>query len=101
MLVGKCAWLYDETLRTIKELEVSDSVILTGYVPRQICRRCIQVRRCFIYPSYFEGFGLPPLEAMQCGAPVIVGNHTSLPEVVGEAALLVDPFDVDAHGRRD
>ena len=50
--------------------------------------------RCFVYPSYFEGFGLPPLEAMKCGAPVIVGNRTSLPEVVGDAAILVDPFEV-------
>jgi glycosyltransferase involved in cell wall biosynthesis len=51
---------------------------------------------CFVYPSYFEGFGLPPLEAMKCGAPVIVGNQTSLPEVVGDAALTVDPFDVSS-----
>jgi len=51
---------------------------------------------CFVYPSYFEGFGLPPLEAMKCGTPVIVGNRTSLPEVVGDAALSVDPFDIDA-----
>ncbi len=50
----------------------------------------------FVYPSYFEGFGLPPLEAMQCGAPVITGNRTSLPEVVGDAGLMVDPFDVTA-----
>jgi glycosyltransferase involved in cell wall biosynthesis len=50
---------------------------------------------CFVYSSYFEGFGLPPLEAMKCGAPVIVGNKTSWPEVVGDAGVLVDPFDVD------
>jgi glycosyltransferase involved in cell wall biosynthesis len=46
-----------------------------------------------VYPSYFEGFGLPVVEAMQCGAPVIAGNKTSLPEVVGDAGLLIDPFD--------
>jgi glycosyltransferase involved in cell wall biosynthesis len=51
-----------------------------------------------VYPSYFEGFGLPPLEAMQCGTPVITGNRTSLPEVVGDAAVMVDPFDVDEIG---
>jgi glycosyltransferase involved in cell wall biosynthesis len=51
---------------------------------------------CFIYPSYFEGFGLPPLEAMQCGNPVITGNRTSLPEIVGESGLMVDPFDEHA-----
>ena len=95
VLVGKCAWLYDETLRTIKELEVSDSVILTGYVREGDLPALYSGALCFVYPSYFEGFGLPPLEAMKCGAPVIVGNKTSLPEVVGDAGVLVDPFDVD------
>jgi glycosyltransferase involved in cell wall biosynthesis len=95
VLVGKCAWLYDETLRTIKELEVSNSVILTGYVPQADLPALYSGALCLVYPSYFEGFGLPPLEAMKCGAPVIVGDKTSLPEVVGDAALLVDPFNVD------
>src|SRR6185437_16214381 len=96
VLAGKCAWLYDETLRAIKELELSDSIILTGYVPESDLPALYSGALCFIYPSYFEGFGLPPLEAMKCGAPVIVGNATSLPEVVGDAALKVDPFDVSA-----
>ena len=96
VLVGKCAWLYDETLRTLDELGVKDSVILTGYVPEADLPALYSSALCFVYPSYFEGFGLPPLEAMKCGAPVIVGNRTSLPEVVGDAGLTVDPFDVDA-----
>jgi len=96
VLAGKCAWLYEETLRTIKELQVSDSVILTGYVPESDLPVLYSGALCFVYPSYFEGFGLPPLEAMKCGVPVIVGNRTSLPEVVGDAAILVDPFDADA-----
>ena len=50
----------------------------------------------FVYPSLYEGFGLPPLEAMACGAPVITSNTSSLPEVVGEAAIQIDPLDVDA-----
>jgi glycosyltransferase involved in cell wall biosynthesis len=95
VLVGKCAWLYDETLRTIKELEVGNSVILTGYVPQSDLPALYSGALVFVYPSYFEGFGLPPLEAMQCGTAVIVGDQTSLPEVVGEAGVLVDPFDVD------
>jgi glycosyltransferase involved in cell wall biosynthesis len=93
--VGKCAWLYDETLRTIKELEMGNSVVLTGYVPEPDLPALYSGALCFVYPSYFEGFGLPPLEAMKCGAPVIVGNKTSLPEVVGDAGVQVDPFDVD------
>lgn len=96
VLVGKCAWLYDETLRTLNEMGVKDSVILTGYVPEADLPALYSSALCFVYPSYFEGFGLPPLEAMKCGAPVIVGNRTSLPEVVGDAGLTVDPFDVDA-----
>jgi glycosyltransferase involved in cell wall biosynthesis len=96
VLAGKCAWLYDETLRAIEELDLKTSVIVTGYVPEQDLPALYSGALCFVYPSYFEGFGLPPLEAMQCGVPVVVGNQTSLPEVVGEAGLLVDPFDVEA-----
>jgi glycosyltransferase involved in cell wall biosynthesis len=95
VLVGKCAWLFDETLQTISELGVTDFVVLTGYVPQADLPPLYSGALCFVYPSYFEGFGLPPLEAMKCGAPVIVGNRTSLPEVVGDAGVLVDPFDVD------
>lgn len=96
VLAGKFAWLYAETLRTIKELELSNSVILTGYVPQADLPALYSGALCFVYPSYFEGFGLPPLEAMKCGVPVVVGNKTSLPEIVGDAGVLVDPFDVDA-----
>lgn len=96
VIVGKCAWLYDETLREVEETRVRGSIVLTGYVPESDLPALYSGALCFVYPSYFEGFGLPPLEAMKCGAPVIVGNATSLPEVVGDAALTVDPFDVDA-----
>jgi glycosyltransferase involved in cell wall biosynthesis len=95
VLVGKCAWLYDETLRAIKESEVSNSIVLTGYVPEADLPALYSGALCFVYPSYFEGFGLPPLEAMKCGAPVIVSNKTSLTEVVGQAGILVNPFDVN------
>ena len=96
VIVGKRAWLYGETLRAIEESGVSDSVILTGYVPEADLPALYSGALCFVYPSYFEGFGLPPLEAMKCGAPVIAGNRTSYPEVVGDAGLLVDPLDTDA-----
>jgi glycosyltransferase involved in cell wall biosynthesis len=96
VIVGKCAWLYDETLRALEETDVRDSVVLTGYVPESDLPALYSGALCFVYPSYFEGFGLPPLEAMKCGVPVIVGNATSLPEVVGDAALKVDPFDISA-----
>jgi len=96
VFVGKRAWLYDETLRALEDASLGDSVILTGYVPESDLPALYSGATCFVYPSIFEGFGLPPLEAMQCGTPVIIGNRTSLPEVVGDAALAVDPFDVHA-----
>jgi len=98
VLVGKRAWLYGETLRAVEQSGVSSNVIFTGYVPESDLPALYTGALCFVYPSYFEGFGLPPLEAMQCGAAVVAGNRTSLPEVVGDAGLLVDPFDEDAIG---
>jgi glycosyltransferase involved in cell wall biosynthesis len=99
VLVGKQAWLYDETLKTIEEERVGDSVVLTGHVSENDLPALYSGALCFVYPSYFEGFGLPPLEAMSCGAPVLTGNLTSLPEVVGDAGLTVDPFDTGALAR--
>lgn len=93
VLVGKRGWLYDEILRTAAEQGASGGIILTGYVTESDLPALYSGARCFVYPSYFEGFGLPVLEAMQCGAPVIAGNRTSLPEVVDGAGILVDPFD--------
>jgi glycosyltransferase involved in cell wall biosynthesis len=94
VLVGKRAWLYRKTLKSIEDLGAD--VIATGYVPEADLPALYSGALCFVYPSFFEGFGLPPLEAMKCGAPVITGDRTSLPEVVGDAGLLVNPFDVDA-----
>jgi glycosyltransferase involved in cell wall biosynthesis len=93
VIVGRQAWLVGETLRAIRESGVSDSINLTGYVPDVDLPALYSGARCFVYPSFFEGFGLPPLEAMKCGVPVIAGNRTSLREVVGDAGLLVDPLD--------
>lgn len=96
VLVGKRAWLYEETLRTANEYGLTSDVIFTGYVPEKDLPALYSGALCFVYPSYFEGFGLPPLEAMKCGTPVITGNRTSLPEVVGDAGLMVDPFESSA-----
>ncbi|MCA1618936.1 MAG: glycosyltransferase family 4 protein [Acidobacteria bacterium] len=96
VLVGKNAWLYGETLRAIEAEGLGDSVVMTGYVREGDLPALYSGALCFAYPSYFEGFGLPPLEAMSCGAPVLTGNLTSLPEVVGDAGLTVDPFDTGA-----
>jgi glycosyltransferase involved in cell wall biosynthesis len=96
VIVGKRAWLYEHTLRLVGDLGLTNNVTFTGYVPERDLPPLYSGALCFVYPSYFEGFGLPPVEAMKCGAPVITGDRTSLPEVVGEAGLTVDPFDRDA-----
>lgn len=96
VIVGRQAWLFGETLRAIRDSGFGDSIILTGYVPDADLPALYSGARCFVYPSFFEGFGLPPLEAMKCGVPVIAGNRTSLVEVVGDAGILVDPLDPDA-----
>jgi glycosyltransferase involved in cell wall biosynthesis len=96
VIVGRQAWLVGETLRAIRDCGFSDSIILTGYVPDDDLPALYSGARCFVYPSFFEGFGLPPLEAMNCGVPVVAGNRTSLVEVVGDAGILVDPLNPEA-----
>lgn len=96
VLAGKRGWLEAETMRAVKEADARHDIRLIGYVPDADLPALYSGALCFTYPSYFEGFGLPVLEAMQCGAPVIAGNRTSLPEVAGTAAVLVDPFDESA-----
>ncbi len=93
VIAGKRGWLYRETLAAASNSTVKDQIIFTGYVPNEDLSVLYSAAKCFIYPSFFEGFGLPPLEAMRCGTPTITGNRTCLPEVVGDGALLVDPFD--------
>jgi glycosyltransferase involved in cell wall biosynthesis len=96
VLAGRRGWLEKEIFRAAAQSELRKDILFIGYVPENDLPALFSGSLCFIYPSYFEGFGLPVLEAMQCGAPVIAGNRTSLPEVVGEAGVLVDPFDTNA-----
>lgn len=93
VLVGKRGWLDSEIFRLANESSAQSSIRFTGYVAEKDLPALYSGACCFVYPSYFEGFGLPVLEAMQCGAPVIAGNRTSLPEVIGDAGVLVDPLD--------
>lgn len=96
VLAGKRGWLDNETMRAAQSGELSSDIRFTGYVADEHLSSLYSGAICFVYPSYFEGFGLPILEAMKCGTPVIAGDRTSIPEVAGEAALLFDPFDVDS-----
>jgi glycosyltransferase involved in cell wall biosynthesis len=84
----------DQTIRAIRELSLSNDVIFTDYIPEEDLPAYYSGAECFVLPSLYEGFGFTPLEAMACGCPVIVSNAASLPEIVGDAALLVDPGDI-------
>jgi glycosyltransferase involved in cell wall biosynthesis len=86
----------DNTLKQIRALGIQDDVIFTGFVPEAELPAYYNAADLFVFPSLIEGFGLPPLEAMACGCPVIVANTSSLPEVVGEGGILVNPDDNDA-----
>lgn len=94
-VVGKQGWKYEEVLETPKKLGIKDKVKFTGFVPTEDLPCLLSGAQAFVLPSLYEGFGIPVMEAMACGTPVIVSNVSSLPEVVGKAGLLVDPYSVD------
>ena len=96
VLAGGRGWLMEDVARKVADLGLTNRVKLTGYVDDAELAWLYANSFGFVYPSLFEGFGLPVLEAMSLGAPVITSNVSSLPEVAGDAALLVDPLDVDA-----
>lgn len=96
VIVGRKLWLADEVFAEVKQQPWAKDVILTGYVSDEDLPALYRHAAAFVYPSLFEGFGLPPLEAMACGTPVVTSNTSSLPEVVGNAALLIDPYDEPA-----
>jgi len=97
VLVGPKGWDYEQIFDEIKILKnIKDRIIITGFVADEDLAAIYSDALLFIYPSYYEGFGLPPLEAMQCGVPVVTSNTSSLPEVVGDAGIMVGPDDIDA-----
>ncbi len=96
VLCGGKGWYYDAIFATIERLGLRQRVHLPGYVQPAELPLWYNAASWFIYPSLYEGFGLPALQALACGTPSIVSRASSLPEVVGSAALLVDPLDVDA-----
>jgi len=96
VIVGKRGWLYEGFFHRLRELGLEDRVIFTGYVPDEDLPAIYSAADLFVFPSLYEGFGLPVLEAMACGTPVVCSDTSSLPEVAGDTALLVDPTDVRA-----
>ncbi|WP_048187969.1 glycosyltransferase family 4 protein [Methanobacterium paludis] len=85
----------ENILKLIKDLHLHEDVIFAGYVPEEDMPKWYNAADILVYPCAYAGFGLPPLEAMACGTPVITSNTTSLPEVVGDAGIMIDPQDVD------
>ena len=91
---AKC-WFYQDVFARVEELGLEGQVMFPGYIPVSELPLWYNAAELFVYPSLYEGFGLPPLEAMACGTPVVTANTSSLPEVVDEAGLTVDPLDVE------
>ncbi len=91
VIVGNKGWLCDDILQTVRSLGLENEVLFTGYVEDQDLPYIYAGAAVFAFPSFYEGFGFPVLEAMACGVPVVTSNVSSLPEVAGDAALLVDP----------
>jgi glycosyltransferase involved in cell wall biosynthesis len=96
VVAGGQGWLMDETFSAMCDEEIRAHLCLTGYLNDDELRALYSSCRAFIYPSLYEGFGLPPLEAMACGAPVIASRIPALQETLSDAAILIDPLDVDA-----
>ena len=94
VIVGPVGHQSDQIHAKIRERRLTDSVHCTGYLPDDDLAALYNAAIALVYPSVYEGFGLPAVEAMACGCPVIAANSSSLPEVVGDAGLLVDPYDV-------
>ena len=92
-IVGRRGWMFDEIFTTVQTLKLGDKVVFTGYVPNDELPYLYNGARLFVYPSLYEGFGLPVLEAMACGTPVVTSSVSSMPEIVDDAGLLVDPRD--------
>jgi glycosyltransferase involved in cell wall biosynthesis len=96
VIVGQALWHHSDIYQAVADRGLLADVIFTGYVPERDLVLLYNAASLFAYPSRYEGFGLPVLEAMACGTPVVTSCVSSLPEIAGDAALLVDPADVAA-----
>lgn len=95
VITGKKDWLSQQIYNLIGNSKVKDEIILTGYVPREVLPYLMGNAEMFVFPSLFEGFGMPLLEAMAARTPIITSNTTSMPEIAGDAAILVNPQSID------
>ena len=95
MILGASKDNHYEMKKKVQALGIEERVVFAGYIPYEHLPLFYNCASLFVYPSFYEGFGLPPLEAMTCGTPVITSNVTSIPEIVDGGAILVDPHDLD------
>jgi glycosyltransferase involved in cell wall biosynthesis len=96
VLVGAPGWQHERILAQARQQGIEDHIVFAGYIPREHLPGVYAAASALLYPSLYEGFGLPPLEAMGCGTPVLASNTSAMPEVIGDGGLLVDPRDVQA-----
>lgn len=96
VLAGGKGWLCDEVFARVEALDLKGKVVFPGYVTNEELPLWYNAATVLAYPSVYEGFGLPVLEAQACGTPVLTSNVSSLPEAAGDAAVMVDPYDVEA-----
>ncbi len=95
VIAGKKGWYFDEIFETANKSKYKDDIIFTGYVKDEDVVPLINGAFAFVFPSIYEGFGMPVLEAMACGTPVITSNNTSLNEYFGDSSVTVDPYNVE------
>ncbi|MBI5452665.1 glycosyltransferase, partial [Candidatus Gottesmanbacteria bacterium] len=93
---GRGGWMQENFKFQISNFKLENDVIVTSYVPEDDLPYLMDGAKTLVLPSLYEGFGIPAIEAMACGVPVVVSNVSSLPEIVGDAGILVDPYDVES-----
>ena len=96
VIAGEKGWLYKQIFNEVEHAGLKNEILFLDVVRDEDLPMLYNCADIFVYPSLYEGFGLPPLEAMACGIPVITSNTSSLPEVVGDAGIMVDPADVNS-----
>lgn len=96
VIAGKKGWQYESIFAKVKKLGLTQEVIFTDFIPEEDKAPLIAGAKAFVLPSFWEGFGLDPLNALACGVPVVVSDVGSLPEVVGDAGILIDPYKVSS-----
>jgi len=95
VIAGRYGWGYEDVARQIRALNLKGKVLFTGYIPAQDLPMVYNLAQIFVYPSLYEGFGFPPLEAMACGTPVISSGESCMPEILGKAPLYFDAYNED------